>query len=144
MLPCRDPLSHRDHVHEGVAVRDDDVQDLLHHDLDQPDHQLPLPHGPLRRQIHRRLPPHLISKIPHRVDCQGDQGHIFSSIHFTTSLLGAQAVWIVKVTNLLTGDILVRMVGLRRPHAAHLSLRDHSDEVKQAFIQLESTDLAKA
>ena len=43
-----------------------------------------------------------------------------------------------------TGDLLVRLVGLRCPHVAHLSLRDHSDEVKQAFIQLESTDLAKA
>ena len=43
-----------------------------------------------------------------------------------------------------TGDLLVRLVGLRCPHVAHLSLRDHSDEVKQAFIQLESTNLAKA
>ena len=73
MLPCRDPLPHRDHVHEGVAVRDDDVQDLLHHDLDQPDHQLPLPHGPLRRQIHRRLPPHLIATLPHRDNSKGDK-----------------------------------------------------------------------
>ena len=40
--------------------------------------------------------------------------------------------------------LLVRLVGVSRPHVAHLSLRDHSDEVKQAFIQLESTDLAKA
>ena len=29
-----------------------------------------------------------------------------------------------------SGDLLVRLVGLRRPHVAYLSLRDHSDEVR--------------
>ena len=32
-----------------------------------------------------------------------------------------------------SGDLLVRLVGLRRPHAAYLSLRDHSDEVRASF-----------
>ena len=32
-----------------------------------------------------------------------------------------------------TGDLLVRLVGVSCPHAAYLSLRDHSDEVRASF-----------
>ena len=72
VLPCWDSLPNRHHVHAGVAVWHHHVQDLLHHHLHQPDHQLPLPHGALRRQIHRRLPPHQLPQVSDRHDLQGE------------------------------------------------------------------------
>ena len=45
MFLSRDSLSDRHDVVWTVALRDDDVQNLLHHDLHQSDHIVSVPDG---------------------------------------------------------------------------------------------------
>ena len=73
MFPRGNSISDRNDDDETVAVWDDHVQDLLHHNIHQPDHELPVPDGSLGRSVCCRLSSHIITKVQDRDHCKDCQ-----------------------------------------------------------------------